>query len=180
MDKLYKEEDVRSLANAIQEKTGKADAMKLSEMVGEIDSIDVLQSAKGLYDGVTTEMVLPYEKIPKFLCYGNSWVKIYDMPYATYIGEMAFYHALAATHYVLRASQVVTLGDPYCLIGGYRFHFDQTKIYVPRETIELYKSDEGYWKMIFDAFDYSFLRAIEDYTVDGTIMGELDREKMNA
>ena len=39
MKKLYEENDIKSIATSIRAKTGKSDAMKVSEMSGEIDGI---------------------------------------------------------------------------------------------------------------------------------------------
>ena len=45
-------------------------------------------------------------------------------------------------------------------------------IYVPSSLIEQYKSDRE-WSKITNQ-----IRALEDYTVDGTITGELDERKI--
>lgn len=45
-------------------------------------------------------------------------------------------------------------------------------IYVPRALVDTYKAATN-WSTIADQF-----RALEDYTVDGTITGELDESKI--
>lgn len=49
-------------------------------------------------------------------------------------------------------------------------------VYVPRELIESYKTT-GNWSVLYSAGTCTF-KAIEDYTVDGTIMGEIDWNKV--
>ena len=93
-----------------------------------------------------------------------------DFPVATSIGSNAFRYCNALTTLLLRGNNVCTLSNTNA--------FDSTKIksgtgyiYVPSALIEQYKAATN-WSTYADQF-----RALEDYTVDGTITGELDPAK---
>lgn len=50
------------------------------------------------------------------------------------------------------------------------------KLYVPRSRVEAYRTT-GQWKTIY-GYGTCDIRALEDYTVDGTILGDLDPNKI--
>ena len=93
-----------------------------------------------------------------------------DFPVATSIGTSAFRSCSALKSLLLRNNKVCTLSNtntfnstPISSGTGY--------IYVPSELIEQYKTANN-WSTYASQF-----RALEDYTVDGTITGELDPAK---
>ena len=93
-----------------------------------------------------------------------------DFPVATSIGTSAFRSCSAIKSLLLRNNKVCTLSNtntfnstPISSGTGY--------IYVPSELIEQYKTTNN-WSTYASQF-----RALEDYTVDGTITGELDPAK---
>lgn len=85
-------------------------------------------------------------------------------------GTQAFYYAKALKTVILRSERMCTGGNnvfhdsPIAKGTGY--------IYVPSACVNSYKSNIN-WSKLSTQF-----RAIEDYTVDGTITGELDETKI--
>lgn len=94
-----------------------------------------------------------------------------DLPNATSIATKAFQYCEKLNALILRASTLVSLGSsdainstPIASGTGY--------IYVPAALIDSYKAASG-WSTCATQF-----RALEDYTVDGTITGALDESKI--
>ena len=94
-----------------------------------------------------------------------------DFPVVTSIGSFAFISCSQLTALILRSENVCTLSatnalnsTPIASGTGY--------IYVPRALVDSYKEATN-WSAYAARF-----RALEDYTVDGTITGELDESKI--
>ena len=94
-----------------------------------------------------------------------------DFPSATKINAYGFYSAKKMSVCILRSETMATLANvnaftstPVASGTGY--------IYVPRALVDTYKAATN-WSTYADQF-----RALEDYTVDGTITGELDESKI--
>ena len=101
------------------------------------------------------------------------------------IGPTAFYNCAKLTSVIIRSNTMCALDTITAFNNCYHFHgtVDATYnpdglkdgyIYVPRALIEDYKVATN-WTTLATQF-----RALEDYTVDGTITGELDESKVNA
>ena len=101
--------------------------------------------------------------------YSCSALTTLDFPAVTSIGNYAFYSCSSLKSLLLRGNKVCTLAKnvfvstPISSGTGY--------IYVPSSLIEQYKVATN-WSTYAARF-----RALEDYTVDGTITGELDPAK---
>jgi hypothetical protein len=103
---------------------------------------------------------------------GCTALKSIDLPVCTTISGYIFTNATSLTAVILR--------NPTALCSLSRVEaFDDTKIaegtgyiYVPRALLEDYKVATN-WSALA-----AQLRAIEDYTVDGTITGEFDQSKI--
>lgn len=93
-----------------------------------------------------------------------------DFPVATKLGRSCFQYCSAMKSLILRADSVASIssgslnGTPIASGTGY--------IYVPSALIDSYKTASN-WSTYAAQF-----RALEDYTVDGTITGELDESKI--
>ena len=101
---------------------------------------------------------------------GCDKLRVLDICYGGSIGD-AGSKLTALTTFVLRALAVVTLSNTKMLTDspiangtGY--------IYVPRSLVDDYQSATN-WSTFAGQF-----RVLQDYTVDGTIDGELDRAKL--
>lgn len=87
-----------------------------------------------------------------------------DSSAVTSIGENAFYNCSSLTELILR-------NEIICELNALPANLPIRRIYVPSALINLYKT-EVRWQ------NYSkYFRALEEYTVDGTITGPLDPEK---
>ena len=94
-----------------------------------------------------------------------------DFSLASSIGSSAFNSCFSLTSLILRKT------DTICTLSSSVFVSTPIKsgtgyIYVPRALVDTYKSASN-WSTLAAQF-----RALEDYTVDGTISGELDPSKI--
>lgn len=98
-----------------------------------------------------------------------------DVPKVAYIGSHVFGGSALRTLILRSQSMVVALtyvNDSPC--SGCPIGDGAGYIYVPKSLLEAYQTDTLYgWSAHAEQ-----LRALEDYTVDGTIDGELDPEKV--
>lgn len=108
-----------------------------------------------------------------YVFYGCKKLTHLDFPVLTYIENNAFQNCSALKTLILRSSTVCKLNGTVALAStpiasgtGY--------IYVPAALVEEYKAATN-WSTYADQ-----IRALEDYTVDGTITGELDESKIAA
>lgn len=120
-----------------------------------------------------TEIRLPSAKVLNGAfggCYGN--IKLVDLPVCTEIKLKAFNACPNIANFVLRSETLCTI-DSYTAVCGFNYNYwTNTKIFVPRALVEDYKVATN-WSVYAD-----FFYALEDYTVDGTITGELDETKI--
>lgn len=105
----------------------------------------------------------------------NGLEKVDFNPTTTYdympIGYSAFNNCSKLKILALRSENVWSLSDSSCFQGTL-IESGTGFIYVPKSQIEQYKTATN-WTVYADQF-----RALEDYTVDGTITGELDSTKI--
>lgn len=100
-------------------------------------------------------------------------LEVVDFSQPVTIANAAFQFANAMKAIVLRNGEQVSTVHPSALYSNYNIHNLHTCcFYVPRALIEDYKVAEN-WSSYASQF-----RALEDYTVDGTITGELDETKI--
>lgn len=99
--------------------------------------------------------------------FNNFKCVILDLPSVAYISKNGICNSQSLKALVLRiTSSICTLG------GTFDDYFNNANIYVPRALIEEYKVANN-WSTYADKF-----RALEDYTVDGTVTGALDETKL--
>lgn len=102
----------------------------------------------------------------------TSLVKV-DLPALTSIGESAFYNCAKLATLILRSETICTLSDARGrTFGGTLLASGKGYIYVPKALVDTYKAADK-WSTYANQF-----RALEDYTVDGTITGALDETKI--
>lgn len=206
MKKLYNEKDVLNLANAIRNKASFSDKMKLSEMSTKIDSIDLDECYQKVIDGTIEDIsfindIANLTELPPCI-FQNSKVKginlnnvsvvgqqcfknctnitqnsVIDIKKLEKIGNSAFYNCFTyCGHMTLRkADGIIQCSSPYAF-GGKNV-VAPSYFYVPRDLIDAYKTDAIYSILLGYPKGYQ-LRALEDYTVDGTITGDIDLTKI--
>lgn len=109
-------------------------------------------------------------EIKDYAFYGCSALTTVNLSVATLIDYNAFNGCSALTTLILRSGTICSLNfsslqkTPIASGTGY--------IYVPRALLDSYKAASG-WSTYASQF-----RALEDYTVDGTITGALDESKI--
>ena len=191
---IIKGETLTGIADAIREKTGVTDPVAVSDMAGKIaeikaggGDIDALidrsiteissssATSIGSYafyscSALTTVAFPVATSIESYAFQFCRSLTTVDFPVATSIGTSAFQNCSELKSLLLRNNKVCTLSNtntfnstPISSGTGY--------IYVPSELIEQYKTANN-WSTYASQF-----RALEDYTVDGTITGELDPAK---
>lgn len=113
------------------------------------------------------------------------YLEIIDLPKLTSIATQTFYGCRGLKALILRSETLVTLANTNAFTTCYRilgtknsgFNPNGEKIgffYVPRALVEDYKVATN-WS---DSSLVTQFRALEDYTIDGTITGELDESKI--
>ena len=102
----------------------------------------------------------------------GSKLKKVDLGSVTSMQNMAFYWNENFDTLIIRTPDTVcTLGGS-SVFGGSKIHSKTGYIYVPKALVDQYASATN-WSTYATIF-----RALEDYTVDGTITGELDETKI--
>jgi hypothetical protein len=118
-------------------------------------------------DSITTigDMGLAY------LYGGDRGIKIADFPNLTSMGRYALYICQELHTLILRGNVVCAKTDLASLEGS-KIVKGTGYIYVPKNLVASYKAATN-WGTYAAQF-----RALEDYTVDGTIWGDLDENKI--
>ena len=102
-----------------------------------------------------------------------------DLPLATSVGSYTFNGCSQLTYVILRAETVCTLNNTNAFKNT---PFASGKaggtLLVPRALVTKYPNATN-WSSIFSGNTNNRVLALEDYTVDGTITGEIDWDKLN-
>ena len=119
-------------------------------------------------------VILPNCKIVQQMkaCYN---LEIYDTS-GTYVGSQYFNNCMALKALVLRSSIVATLANSLNAINNTPINKGSGYVYVRRNLIQSYQTATN-WSVLY-ANQPNMFRALEDYTVDGTITGALDESKI--
>jgi hypothetical protein len=99
-------------------------------------------------------------------------LKSVDLPVCTALSGPVFANATNLASVILRNTTVICSLSTNNAFGGTPIAQGTGYIYVPRALLEDYKVATN-WSALAAQF-----RAIEDYTVDGTVTGELDESKL--
>ena len=130
------------------------------------------------------EIVLgPVTWVGSSVMYANKNLILVDWRGSAPVGSSAFYNCYKLTTVVLRHETLCALNNTNAFYNCYHFYgtvnttynpdgLKDGYIYVPSALVEEYKAATN-WSTFADQF-----RALEDYTVDGTITGELDESKI--
>ena len=95
-----------------------------------------------------------------------------NFPVATSIGSYAFSGCSNLTSLILRKSDAICTLSNISAFNNTPIKSGTGYIYVPRVLVDTYKAATN-WSTYANQF-----RALEDYTVDGTITGALDQSKI--
>ena len=104
---------------------------------------------------------------------------VVDMPSITEIGLEAFENCSALVALILRGDTMCTLGNVRSL-GTTPIASGTGYIYVPRALLSDTDATKDYRRATNWSTYSAQFRALEDYTVDGTVDGELDETKIAA
>lgn len=99
-------------------------------------------------------------------------LKTANFPAVTSIGKNAFYGCTALVTLILRNTYKVATLSNAAAFGNMPIQSGRGYIYVPRALVDGYKAATN-WSTYAAQF-----RSLEDYTVDGTVTGELDPNKI--
>lgn len=121
------------------------------------------------------KVLLPSVSIVPQRCFSDSNIRILDLRDVTRIDSYCFYKAFQLRAIIIRNTSVVPTLNGEAFIG---IGFDNVWFYVPKtmddgtDGIAAYEAATN-WSALAGNFRY-----IEDYTVDGTLTGELDESKV--
>ncbi len=123
--------------------------------------------------GSLTDVVLPkLERIEGSPFDECSNIKVLDFSSVIRFGPNALEYAYSLKALVLRNEQQVCQLDGNRALVETQIDYGEGYIYVPRALLDSYKAATN-WSAYADQ-----LRALEDYTVDGTVTGALDENKI--
>lgn len=144
-------------------------------MADFINTVDVIGD-DALTDSIIMKTITEFKDnnvktVGKYAFSSCTVLALVDLPNATKVDSNAFEGCTVLQTLILRGNAVATLGGtnafnrtPIASGEGY--------IYVPAALVNSYKAATN-WSTYAAQF-----RALEDYTVDGTITGEIDESKI--
>lgn len=121
------------------------------------------------YSNMATAILPKLSEVSQNMFYGAN-VRTVDLWAATQIKSNAFFDCDSLATLVIRTSSVCSLGSS--ALAWSVIHNKKGYIYVPRALVDSYKTATN-WSTYASQF-----RALEDYTVDGTTTGALDKTKI--
>jgi hypothetical protein len=113
--------------------------------------------------------------------YGCSSLEFLDLPSVKqFAGSSALYNCTALKTIALRYESVVALNYGTGVFSGTPFASGKAggTLLVPRSITASYPTATN-WSSLFESNANNRVLALEDYTVDGTITGEIDWDKLN-
>ena len=159
--------DMTALADTIREKTGGTDKSTLDGMVDASTNIKYILSSKYISGDLTDVRVSEIDVVGDRAFYSYATLKNVDLPSATSIGAYAFHGCSSLQRLILRSETICTLSSTTAFTKS-SFASNVGFIYVPSALVNTYKAATN-WSTYSARF-----RAIEDYTIDGTIAGEFE------
>ena len=158
----------------------------MAEFINTIDLLGEEATIDGIIDGSITEFYDNELSVLGVHAFSATHIESVKLPSVTYVDRNAFWSCWDLkwlefseqvwfgnySLYAVNSLRTLILrSEMMCKIGVNAMP-KVCYIYVPKALIEDYKADTA-WSVYADQF-----RALEDYTVDGTITGELDESKI--
>jgi hypothetical protein len=141
--------------------------------LANIDLINIQKLGKSVFQNCKALTEIKLTNVSRLehlaFCSCSNLVKA-DIGKAATEGQEIFRYCTSLKTLILRIDYVNPFR--YMLISGTQIAAGAGYIYVPRALVESYKAATN-WSEYADRF-----RALEDYTVDGTVDGELDETKI--
>lgn len=105
-------------------------------------------------------------------------LKVLDCPKLQYIGAQAFYSCKNINTLILRSDNLCQLENANAFAYSEFQYYNKNggTVLVPRNLIEQYTSD-SVWSTVQSQY-YTRIWAIEDYSVDGTVNGNIDFDRL--
>lgn len=161
----------------------------LTKIHGDLSNVTALSSnAFGLCKSLTENPPMPKVKTIQGNAFNTcSLLTKLDFPSVTSILASAFVNCYSLKTLILRSETLCSLGASSAFNNCYHYRgtanatynpdglFDGY-VYVPSTLVESYQTATN-WSSLY-ANHQNMFRALEDYTVDGTITGELDMSKI--
>ena len=151
-------------------------------MAGFRNTIDALGD-DAVVDSILCRTIESYAddaitSIGSYAFYGCSNLVTVDLPSVTSMGARAFYNCSSLATLILRKADTICALGNAAPFNGTPIKSGNGYIYVPRALLSDDDATKDYrratnWSIVANQF-----RALEDYTVDGTITGELDATKI--
>ncbi len=138
-----------------------------------------------LINGSITEIKSNVTEIGQGAFFARKKMTIADFPKATMIRAQAFFQCSTLKALILRSEEVVTLENVSAFSSSAIHNNGSTVdgvshkgyVYVPRSLLSDTDSTKDY-RQATNWSSYERFRALEDFTVDGTITGALDESKI--
>lgn len=148
-------------------------------MTDFINTIDVLGD-DAVIDSLLTRTITEFRdnrvmKVRNYAFQYCSKLAIVDLPNVSSIGACAFADCTSMQTLIIRGNRVCTLSGSEgqtAVLANTPIASGTGYIYVPAALVDSYKAATN-WSNYASQF-----RALEDYTVDGTVTGELDESKI--
>lgn len=170
--------DYQAACDAIREKTGDTESIKSGAMAEAIRGIQSGGSSKVLnsvLDRTITEITTDTQVVGAYTFRDCTFLTKADFTNLTEIQTNAFRNTALDTLILRRTDGVCFVDGTYtAVLGETPIYNAEGWVYVPAALLSAYENDE-FWSWVSDN---GCFRALEDYTVDGTVTGALDESKI--
>lgn len=171
-----KKSTCQSIADAIREKLGDSAKIRGCDLDNKIraipnDGVAAYQTLHGLLDGSITELTTDVDFFSSRALAYNQNLTYLDLTACISIGSNTLTGCMNLTTLVLRREESIAYASNNSFTASGLVN-NGAYIYVPAALRDEYEADS-----VWSNFTGQF-RALEDYTVDGTVTGALDTTKI--
>lgn len=149
-----------------------------------VNTVDVIGD-DALTDSIITRTITEYRDdritiVGVRAFYYCTALTLVDLPSVTFFDNAAFAYCNALIAVILRNEHTICRMTYNTVLPDATFKNGNGYAYVPRSLLSDTNADKDYRRSTQWVNYVDRIRALEDYTVDGTIWGELDWDKINA